>query len=62
MLRCGIVGSDLPCLSRFYHLQAGDLIFTGAPEGVGRVVTGGRLEGRVEGIGTIRLTVGPAEP
>ena len=48
-------------LSKFYHLQPGDLIFTGTPEGVGPVVSGDRLEGRVEGIGTIRLTVGPAE-
>ena len=48
-------------LSKFYHLQPGDLIFTGTPEGVGPVVSGDQLEGRVEGIGTIRLTVGAAE-
>src|SRR5262249_8649633 len=30
-------------LSGFYHLQPGDLIFTGTPEGVGPVVAGDRL-------------------
>ncbi|HQR12473.1 MAG TPA: fumarylacetoacetate hydrolase family protein [Casimicrobiaceae bacterium] len=48
-------------LSKFYHLQPGDLIFTGTPEGVGPVVAGDKLEGRVEGVGSISLTVGPAE-
>jgi fumarylpyruvate hydrolase len=48
-------------LSKFYHLQPGDLIFTGTPEGVGPVQPGDRIEGRVEGVGTIALTVGPAE-
>jgi fumarylpyruvate hydrolase len=47
-------------LSRFYHLQAGDLIYTGTPEGVGAVVTGDRLEGRVDGVGSVSLTIGPA--
>jgi fumarylpyruvate hydrolase len=48
-------------LSKFYHLQPGDLIFTGTPEGVGPLQAGDRIEGRVEGVGTIALTVGPAE-
>jgi fumarylpyruvate hydrolase len=48
-------------LSKFYHLQPGDLIFTGTPEGVGPLQPGDRIEGRVEGVGTIALTVGPAE-
>ena len=48
-------------LSRFYHLRPGDLIFTGTPEGVGPVVAGDRIEGSVEGVGTIALNVGPAE-
>lgn len=47
-------------LSRFYHLQAGDLIYTGTPEGVGAVVPGDRLEGRVDGVGSVSLTIGPA--
>jgi fumarylpyruvate hydrolase len=48
-------------LSKFYHLQPGDLIFTGTPEGVGPLQPGDRIEGRIEGVGTIALTVGPAE-
>jgi fumarylpyruvate hydrolase len=48
-------------LSTFYHLQPGDLIFTGTPEGVGPVVPGDRIDGRVEGVGEIVLHVGPAE-
>ncbi len=48
-------------LSKFYHLRPGDLIFTGTPEGVGPLQPGDRIDGRVEGVGTIALTVGPAE-
>jgi fumarylpyruvate hydrolase len=48
-------------LSRFYHLRAGDLIYTGTPEGVGPVVAGDRLEGRIDRVGTIALTIGAAE-
>jgi fumarylpyruvate hydrolase len=48
-------------LSTFYHLQPGDLIFTGTPEGVGPVVAGDRLEGSVEGVGTITLTIGAGD-
>jgi len=48
-------------LSRFYHLQPGDLIFTGTPEGVGPVLPGDRIDGRIDGVGTIALHTGPAE-
>ncbi len=44
-------------LSLFYHLQPGDLIYTGTPEGVGAVVAGDRIEGQVEGVGTIGLNI-----
>jgi len=46
-------------LSKFYHLAPGDLIFTGTPEGVGPVVPGDRIDGHVQGVGEIHLTVGP---
>ena len=46
-------------LSLYYHLQPGDLIYTGTPEGVGPVVSGDRIAGRVEGVGSIELAVGP---
>ncbi len=48
-------------LSLFYHLQPGDLIYTGTPEGVGPVVTGDQITGRVEGVADVALAVGPAE-
>ena len=45
-------------LSTFYHLQPGDLIYTGTPEGVGPVKPGDVLEGSIDGVGTITLTIG----
>jgi len=48
-------------LSLFYHLQPGDLIYTGTPEGVGAVVPGDKITGRVEGVGEVTLTIGAAE-
>jgi fumarylpyruvate hydrolase len=48
-------------LSTYYHLQPGDIIYTGTPEGVGAVVAGDKITGRVEGIAEIVLNVGPAE-
>ena len=48
-------------LSKYYHLQPGDLIFTGTPEGVGALQPGDKIEGHVAGVGEIALTVGPAE-
>jgi hypothetical protein len=39
----------------------GDLIFTGTPEGVGPLQAGDRIEGRIDGVGSIALNVGPAE-
>lgn len=46
-------------LSKFYHLQPGDLIFTGTPEGVGPVLPGDRIDGHIEGVGSIVLHTGP---
>ena len=48
-------------LSRYYHLQPGDLIYTGTPEGVGPVVAGDRIEGSIEGLDTISLSIAQAE-
>jgi len=48
-------------LSKYYHLQPGDLIFTGTPEGVGALQPGDKIEGQVAGVGDIALTIGPAE-
>ena len=48
-------------LSLYYHLQPGDLIFTGTPEGVGALQSGDRIDGHVDGVGAIQLNIGPAE-
>lgn len=45
-------------LSTYYHLQPGDLIYTGTPEGVGAVMPGDQITGRVEGVAEIALTIG----
>jgi fumarylpyruvate hydrolase len=44
-------------LSELFELQAGDLIMSGTPEGVGPVVRGDVMEGYVEGVGTIKALV-----
>jgi fumarylpyruvate hydrolase len=44
-------------LSTAWELAPGDLIFTGTPEGVAAVVPGDTLSARVEGVGTLDVTV-----
>lgn len=44
-------------LSRLVRLEAGDLIFTGTPEGVASVQRGDVLEGMVEGVGAVRTRI-----
>ena len=48
-------------LSQYYHLQPGDLIYTGTPEGVGPVQPGDVFTGRIDGVGEIALTIGQPE-
>jgi fumarylpyruvate hydrolase len=44
-------------LSTMVRLEAGDLIYTGTPAGVGPVVTGDLLEAGVDGVGTLRARI-----
>jgi fumarylpyruvate hydrolase len=44
-------------LSTLYHLQPGDLIFTGTPAGVGPVQPGDVLKGGVDGISDFTVTI-----
>ena len=44
-------------LSKLYRLAPGDLIYTGTPAGVGKVERGDRLEGAVEGVGTLSVAI-----
>lgn len=48
-------------LSRYYHLRAGDLIYTGTPAGVGPVVAGDRIVGTIDGLTPVELNVSGAE-
>ena len=52
------VSETISYLSGLVELQPGDLIYTGTPEGVAAVTSGDRLEGAVEGVGTITVTIG----
>ena len=53
---------DVPALisylSRFYHLQAGDLIYTGTPAGVGPIAPGDLLSGEIDGLTPVELAIG----
>jgi fumarylpyruvate hydrolase len=44
-------------LSRLYRLEPGDLIFTGTPAGVGPVVVGDRLHGRIAGLTPLSIEI-----
>lgn len=42
---------------KLWKLEAGDLIFTGTPEGVGPLVRGDRVEGSVDGVGSLSFRI-----
>ena len=52
------VNETIEQLSAAWTLQPGDLIFTGTPAGVGAVVRGDVLEGRIAGLSTLKVAVG----
>ena len=45
-------------LSGLFMLMPGDLIYTGTPAGVGKLAPGDKVEGRVEGVGQVIVTIG----
>ena len=51
------VPETIAYLSRYFELQPGDLIFTGTPEGVGAVVPGDLMEGRIEALGSLKVRI-----
>ncbi|MFJ3058817.1 fumarylacetoacetate hydrolase family protein [Herbaspirillum sp. NPDC087042] len=52
------VAETISYLSGLVELFPGDLIYTGTPEGVGAVVKGDKLQGHVEGLPDINITIG----
>lgn len=51
------VAETIEHLSKYYELQPGDLIFTGTPEGVGAVKPGDLLEGKIDGVGELKVKI-----
>ncbi len=47
-------------LSAWFDLAAGDLVFTGTPAGVGRLLPGDRVRGGVDGVGILEHSMGTA--
>jgi fumarylpyruvate hydrolase len=43
--------------SKLWRLEAGDLIFTGTPDGVGPLERGDRVKGEIDGVGTVSFTI-----
>ncbi len=52
------VSETISCLSALVELAPGDLIYTGTPAGVGPVGPGDVLEGHVDGVGDLTITIG----
>jgi fumarylpyruvate hydrolase len=48
-------------LSRYYHLAAGDLIYTGTPAGVGAVQPGDTLLGEIAGLSAVKVSFSAPE-
>ncbi len=44
-------------ISQFYSLETGDIILTGTPAGVSRIVSGDELVGEIEQVGTLKVSV-----
>ncbi len=51
------VSETISCLSALVELTPGDLIYTGTPAGVGPVGPGDKLEGHVDGVGDLTITI-----
>ncbi|MCL8483212.1 MULTISPECIES: fumarylacetoacetate hydrolase family protein [Bradyrhizobium] len=47
-------------LSQQVELAAGDIIMTGTPAGVAAIVAGDNIECGVDGVGTLKVSIGPA--
>jgi fumarylpyruvate hydrolase len=52
------VADVIAYLSGLYRIEAGDLIYTGTPAGVGAVVPGDVIEVSIDGLAPLKVTVG----
>jgi len=43
--------------SAYFTLEEGDVLLTGTPSGVGRIVSGDRLDAWIEQVGTLSVSV-----
>ncbi len=51
------IAETIEYLSKYWELKAGDLIFTGTPEGVAAVQRGDLMEGEVAGVGELKVRI-----
>jgi 2-keto-4-pentenoate hydratase/2-oxohepta-3-ene-1,7-dioic acid hydratase in catechol pathway len=51
------VATVVEFVSRYFTLEPGDVLFTGTPEGVGRVKAGDRIELSLEGTPALAVSV-----
>lgn len=51
------IPESISYLSGLFELKAGDLIFTGTPEGVGAVIAGDKMVGKFAGLGELKVAV-----
>lgn len=51
------IAESISYLSGLFELKAGDIIFTGTPEGVGPVVAGETMVGAIAGLGELHVAV-----
>src|SRR5690554_2389379 len=49
------IAESISYLSEYFRLEAGDVIFTGTPEGVGPTVRGDVLDAKLKGVGSLSV-------